>query len=180
MSSLKIKLVLGSAAVVAGASFLLLAQLGAATPAPAQPQTAERTDVPTTIATATHAESPPAITRTAPQTKDSSAPQRSDEHKAALLTAINAGAPSTAPWTTRVKTVVEPLRASTRGRAGDLDCRTDGCVLVIDYPDELAQELGDEALTESEAFRTYDGWRHRSVQRDDTGHVVVTWFFMKP
>ena len=100
-----------------------------------------------------------------------------DGSSAALTAAIRASAPVSAPWTVKAGEVMTRANGVT---LGGLECHQAGCIATVTYADELAFELGDESLSQSEEFQSYPGWRHRSYHTEPSGQVVATWFFMNP
>jgi hypothetical protein len=102
------------------------------------------------------------------------------EREAALLAKLRASGRVNAAWTQTARDVIAKWRAPDGVTFGAFECHADGCIVTATYRDELVFELADESLTETDAFKAYPGWRHRSFARDAAGQVVATWFFMNP
>jgi hypothetical protein len=197
MSTTKTKgpLVLSMFAVVVLGSLGLLAAMSgssttmASTPHDLEPVTASTSSSSTASELSASApELMPAKTDTLARTNEAERPTAprptSAEREAVLVSKLRASGTASGRWSEDAHQVIAKWRAAggaaAKARFGEFECHRDGCMAEATYPDEIAFELADESLTESEAFKAFPGWRHRSFRKDDTGQIVATWFLMNP
>jgi hypothetical protein len=182
----------------AGASALALIYLidrddepaPAAPPAPAAAAIAPARAAPQPSAPARVTTPPaPAQSAEAAQPIDPDDPRwaRNDPHLDFFTSELrDSGAPS-GDWTALPDQVLDRWRATldpelaARVWFAPFECFARGCITVATYDDEASYQQLDDALPETEAFRAFPGWRHRSAPtRDPSGRVSVTWVFMSP
>jgi hypothetical protein len=112
---------------------------------------------------------------------------RNDPHLDFFTSELRDSGDAAGAWTALPDQVLDTWRATlapevaARVDFAPFECFARGCITVATYDDEASYLQLNDALPETEAFRLFPGWRHRSAPtRDPSGRVSVTWVFMSP